>query len=225
MRIVHVGFHCRPEYCKLTQNSENPETIPPIIPCLLHAKWRLIGIDRYPAEAARAQSKCTVKRGVGVHHLMPLMSFTAEKLQIPSSEGKWRTTACSGSVSPAHTPTVSAQETAGDSTDCHLPEFVFKIQVLFSRSSAGHNYRQSFLKFWFCYVSKCCRPKWIFWTLEVQKWIWLPLSLNMQYYQYCSFLFLFLRRPPLRLWVFLPINAQKRWILAWSDLHLFCVYH
>lgn len=118
------GFPCLPEYHALTQNRKNPEMILPVVPCLLHANWRLMEemdhIDRLPSSQQRQRRHSAAKRPYlkggerWIHPLVHFVSFTFERLQIPTSEGKWGKTPCSCSISVNHTPTLTAQEKEGE---------------------------------------------------------------------------------------------------------------
>lgn len=60
------GFPCLPENHALTQNRKNPEMILPVVPCSLHANWRLMEemdhIDRLPSSQQRQRRRTAAKR-------------------------------------------------------------------------------------------------------------------------------------------------------------------
>lgn len=74
-----------------------------------------------------------------IHPLIHLMSFTFEKLQIPSSKGEWGETPCSCWISLHHKPTLTVQETEGElhqlSTPCSATNNSSKIALFYKLGS------------------------------------------------------------------------------------------
>lgn len=81
-----------PECHTLARNRKNPEMILPVLPCLLHANWRLMEemdrIDRLPSSQFSAAKRLYLTDDERwILPILHLKSFTYEELHVPSNEG------------------------------------------------------------------------------------------------------------------------------------------